>query len=119
MWKEGGTAKGGTVIFVEAQWGGRNGRARNGEYALARSPVQLAVHAESRAYVSAHGFCKRGTIAMFHIIFANLDAGSYLHMIPEIFLQRNRSKIRICTFSIAWSRDIILCLLYNLRTEYP
>ena len=35
------------------------------------------------ADVSAHGFWKRGTTAMFDIIIVNLDAGSYLHMTPE------------------------------------
>ena len=39
--------------------------------------------AESRAYVSAHGFWKRGATAMFDIRIVNLDAGSYLRMTPE------------------------------------
>ena len=35
------------------------------------------------ADVSAHGFWKRGTTAMFDIIIVNLDAYSYLCMTPE------------------------------------
>ena len=33
--------------------------------------------------VSAHGFWKRGTTAMFDIRTINLDADSYLRMTPE------------------------------------
>ena len=33
--------------------------------------------------VSAHGFWKRGTTAMFDIRIVNLGAGSYLRMTPE------------------------------------
>ena len=50
---------------------------------LARIPGQVQVHADSRADVSAHGFWKRGTTAMFDIRIVNLDAGSYLNMTPE------------------------------------
>ena len=35
------------------------------------------------ADVSAHGFWKQGTTAMFGIRIFNLDAGSYLRMTPE------------------------------------
>ena len=35
------------------------------------------------ADVSAHGFWKRGTTAMFDIRIVNLDVGSYLRMTPE------------------------------------
>ena len=48
-----------------------------------RRPKQVEVPAESRADVSAHGFWKRGTIAMFDIRIVNLDAGSCLRMTPE------------------------------------
>ena len=36
-----------------------------------------------RAYVSAHGFWKRETTAIFDILIVNLDAGSHLRMMPE------------------------------------
>ena len=63
-WQEGGEADGGTDRLV-------------GQL------VQVVVPAESREDVSAHGFWKRGTTAMFNIIIVNLDAGSYLCMTPE------------------------------------
>ena len=44
---------------------------------------QVEVPAESSADVSAHGFWKQGTTAMFDIQTFNLDAGSYLRMMPE------------------------------------
>ena len=44
---------------------------------------QVVIPAESRADVSAHGFWRRGTTAMFDIRIVNLDAGSYPHMTPE------------------------------------
>ena len=46
-------------------------------------PVQVVVPAESRSDVSAHGFWKRGTTAMFDIRIFNLDAGSYRRITPE------------------------------------
>ena len=55
----------------------------NGTDRLAGIPVQVQLPAESRADISDHGFCKRGTTVMFDILIANLDAGSYLHMMPE------------------------------------
>ena len=45
--------------------------------------VQLMVTAESRADVSAHGFCKRRTTVMFDNIIINLDAVFYLCMEPK------------------------------------
>ena len=39
----------------------------NGVAVIARDPVQVEVPAESRADVSAHGFWKWGTTAMFGI----------------------------------------------------
>ena len=47
------------------------------------SPEQVQLPAESRAEVSAHGFWKRGTTAMFDIRIFNLDASSYLCMTTE------------------------------------
>ena len=46
-------------------------------------PGQVQVPTYSRAEVSAHGFWKRGTTAMFDIRIVNLDAGSYLCMTLE------------------------------------
>ena len=69
--QEGGESYGGTETVGEAQ-GGR-----------ARTVNGAVVPAESRADVSAHGFWKRGTTAMFDIGIVNPDAGSYLRMSPE------------------------------------
>ena len=44
-------------------------------------PVVLPV--DSRSAISAHGFWKRGTTAMFELIIVNLDVGSYLRMTPK------------------------------------
>ena len=55
----------------------------NGAARLAGQPGQVVVPTESRADVSAHGFWKRGTTAMFDMRIVNLDAGSYLRMTPE------------------------------------
>ena len=63
-WQEGGEAEGGTDRLVG-------------------QPGQVVVPAESRADVSAHGLWKRGTTAMFDIRIVNLNAGSYLRMMPE------------------------------------
>ena len=50
---------------------------------LARRSGLVEVPAESRTDVSANGFWKGGTTAMFDIKIANLDAGSYLRMTLE------------------------------------
>ena len=55
----------------------------NGDAVLEKRPGQVEVPAESRADVSAHGFLKWGTTAMFDIRIFNLDAGSCLRMTPE------------------------------------
>ena len=55
----------------------------NGAAILVGQPGQIVVSAESRADISAHGFWKRGTTAMFDIIIVNLNAGSYLRMTLE------------------------------------
>ena len=59
------------------------GESDDGTDRLVGQPGQVVVPAESRADVSAHGFWKRGTTAMFNIQIVNLDAGSYLCMTPE------------------------------------
>ena len=83
--QEGEEADGGTDTVGESQ-GGR-GRTVNGEYRLIGQPGQVVVPAESRAEVSAHGFWKQGTTAMFDIRIVNLDAASYLRMTPEKALE--------------------------------
>ena len=55
----------------------------NGVAILVGRPGQVEVPVESRADVSAHGFCERGTTAMFDIRIVNLDVVSYLHITPE------------------------------------
>ena len=67
----------------ESQGGGINVQSSNGADKLVRRSGQVSVPAKSRADVSAHGFWKRGTTAMFDIIIVNLDAVSYLRMTPE------------------------------------
>ena len=59
------------------------GRTVNGAARLIGQLVQVVVPAELRSDVSAHGFWKRGTTAMFDIRIVNLNAGSYLSMMPE------------------------------------
>ena len=71
--QEGGEADGGTDTV---------GRMVNGAARLIWQPGQVVVPAESRADVSAHGFWKRGTTAMFGIRIVKLDAVSYLLMTP-------------------------------------
>ena len=66
---------------VETQWGRE--RAFNSANRIVGRSVQVQVPAESRADVSAHSFCKRGTTAMFDIQIFNLDVGSYLRITPE------------------------------------
>ena len=72
--QESGTADDGADNVGVAQGGIR--RTVNREYRLVGRLVQVEVPAESRVDVSAHGFWKRGTTAMFDIIIVNLDAGS-------------------------------------------
>ena len=59
-------------------------RSVNGAARSIGQPVQVVVlvPADSRAYVSAHGFWKRGTTAIFDIQIFNLDVGSYLRITP-------------------------------------
>ena len=77
------TSEGGTEIVGEIQGGGKNGSKINVADRLERRPVQVAVPAKSRVDVNAHGFWKRRSTAMFDIIISNLNAGSYLHMMPN------------------------------------
>ena len=69
--------------FVEFQGGGGNGRESNRETELERSTKEVAVTAELRADVSAHGLWKQETNAMFDIRIVNLDVVSYLCRIPK------------------------------------
>ena len=79
--QEEGEADGGTETVGESQ-GGR-ARTVNGVTRLVVQPRQVEVLADSRADISAHGFWKRGTTAVFDIRIFNLDAGSYLGMTLE------------------------------------
>ena len=78
--QEGGVS-GDSMYTVVAAQGGR-ARTVNGAARLAGRLGQVEITAESRAYISAHGFWKQGTTAMFDIQVFNLDAGSYLRMTP-------------------------------------
>ena len=50
---------------------------------MARRLVQVAVPAELRSDISAHSLWKWCTTVMFDIRIVNLDAGSYLRMMPK------------------------------------
>ena len=76
--QESGTADSGTDTVVETQ-GGR-GPTVIGEARLLGRLGQVQVSAEWRSDVSAHGFWKRGTTAMFDIRIVNLNTVSYLCM---------------------------------------
>ena len=86
MRQESGTVKSGADTVGDSQGG--SGQKLNKEAVLVGSLVQVQVPAGSRAYISAHGFWKRGNTAMFDIIIFNLDVGSYLHMTPEKALEK-------------------------------
>ena len=79
--KDGGTTDGGTDTVGESQEG--SGRTVNGVDRLSGRPGQIQVPEESRSDVSAHSFWKRGTTAIFDIRIVNLNAGSYLRIMPE------------------------------------
>ena len=81
MRQEGGTAKVGVNTVGESQGG--SVPTVGGSDVFAGRPVQVEVPEESRADVSAHGFWKRETTAMFDIQIVNLDVGSYLRMTSE------------------------------------
>ena len=78
--QEGGGADGDTDTLGEAQEDRE--RTVNRAARLVGKPGQVQVPAESRADVSAHGFWKRGITAMFDVRIVNIDAGSYLRMMP-------------------------------------
>ena len=61
--QENGTADGGATTVGESKWG----RTVNGTVRLVGRPGQVQLPAEPRADVSAHGFWKRVTTAMFDI----------------------------------------------------
>ena len=84
------TSDGSAEIVGEAQ--GDNRRTVQGEAKLAGRVGKVQVPAESRADVSAQGFWKQGTTAMSDIRIFNLDAGSYLHMIPENALAKSEKE---------------------------
>ena len=50
---------------------------------LGRGQGQVTFPAELRDEVSTHRLWKRGTTAMFDVQIVNIDAGSYLHMMPK------------------------------------
>ena len=79
--QEVGESYGDTETVGESQ--GDRARTVNRAARLVGQPGQVQVPAESRSYVSAHGFWKRGTTAMFDIRIVNLDVGSYLRMTLE------------------------------------
>ena len=54
--QEGGIDKDGAKILGESQGGGSSGQTVNGPAVLAGCPGKVEVTAESRAYLSAHGF---------------------------------------------------------------
>ena len=72
----------------------------NGVAVLEMRPGQVQVPAESRADVSAHGFWKRGTTAMFDIRIFNLDSEKALAKAEKIK--------RTYTLRLTWSVDGLL-----------
>ena len=138
--QEGEGADGGVDTVGEAQ--GSRVRKVNGAAILLEQPGQVQVPAESRANVSAHGFWKRGTTAMFDIQLVILDVGSYLCMTPEKALEKaEKSKkdfyLQAClelrwTFTpmvysadgipgseaLAAQKRLAAILSYNLKREY-
>ena len=55
-------------------------------------PGQVELTTDSREDVSAHGFWKQETTAMFDIRIVNLDTGSYLRMTPEKALSKTENE---------------------------
>ena len=115
----------------------------NGAARLIGQPGEVVVHAGSRADVSAHGFWKRGTNAMFDIRIVNLDAGSYVRMTPEkalakaekekkdLYLHSSLERRRNFTpmvystegipgsEALAAQKRLAALLSYKLKREYP
>ena len=118
------------------------GEADGGTDILVGQPGQVVVPEESRADVSAYGFWKRGTTAMFDIRIVNLDAGSYLCMTPEKALAKVEKEkkdlyLQDClelrrtftpmvysadgipgTEALAAQKRLATLLSYNLKREY-
>ena len=86
MRQDGVTADGGANTVGKSHGG--NGRTVNRTDRSVGRPGQVVVPAESRAYISAHGFWKRGTTAMFDIRIVNFNAGSYLCMTLEKYFAK-------------------------------
>ena len=86
---------------------------------LVGQPGQVVVPAESRADLSAHGFWKRGTTAMFDIRIVNIDAGSNLHMTPEKALSKAEKEKKYLYLQACLERRRTLLQWSNLQTEYP
>ena len=59
---------------------------------MVRRLGQVEVSAESRAYVSAHGFWKRGTTSMVDIKVVTLNVSSYMRMTPEKTLAKTENE---------------------------
>ena len=81
--------------------------------------VHVVLPAESRSDVSAHGFWKRGTTAMFDIRMVNLDAGFYLRMMPEKALAKEEKEKKYLYLQACLERRRNLLQWSTLRTEYP
>ena len=113
-WQDGRTAKGGAVILVEAQGGGGSVWIVNRSTVLVRWPGQVEVPAELREDVSAHGFWKRGTTVMFDIRIVNLNAGSYLRMMPEKALTKVEKENKdLCLQSCLERRHTFTLMVYS------
>ena len=114
--QEGGEADGGTETLGEAQWG--RAWTVNGAARLIGQTVQVVIPAESREYVSHHGLWKRGTTAMFDIRIVNLNASSYLGMMPEKALAKGEMEKRDLYLQSCWSVEGLLLQWSTLRREY-
>ena len=91
----------------------------NGAAALARRTGQVEVHAESRAYISAHGLWKRGTTARFEIRIVNLNAVSYLRMTPEKSLTKEEKENKDLYLQACLGRRRTLLQWSTPRKKYP
>ena len=79
--QESGTANCGVDIVEEAQGG--SGRTMNGAARLVGRLGQVELPVQLRSDVRSHGFWKQGTTTMLNIQIFNLNAVSYLCMMPE------------------------------------
>ena len=85
---------------------------------LVRRPAQVKVHAEMRAYVSAHGFWKQGTPAMFDIRIINLNVCSYLRMTQGKALAKAEKKNNDLYLQACLERRHSLLQWYTLQTLF-